>query len=165
MSFDAYLKIDGIVGESLDTEHKDWIELTDFRYAVEQVVSSTASSAGGATAGKSNFPDFTISKYIDKASPKLFECCASGKHLNNVVIHINRAGGKQEKYLDIKLEEVIITSVTGAGNAHGDLPLEHINFNYGRIAFTYIQQKRATGTAGGNINGGWDRVANKTYSA
>ena len=164
MSFDGYLKIEGIVGESLDAEHKDWIEITDFRYMVEQIVSATASSAGGATAGKSNFPDITIGKYIDKASPKLFESCASGKHFKTVVIHINRAGGKQEKYLEIKMEEVIITSVISGGNNHGDLPTENVNFNYGRISFTYVQQKRATGTAGGNISGGWDRVANKTYS-
>ena len=165
MAFDAYLKIDGIVGEALDSNHKDWIEITDFRYMVEQIVSSTASSAGGATAGKSNFPDFSIDKYIDKASPKLFELCASGKHIKNVVIHINRAGGKQEKYLQIKLEEVIITSVVGAASTHSDLPLEHVNFNYGRISFTYIQQSRATGQAGGNISGGWDRTANKTYAS
>ena len=165
MAFDAYMKIDGIVGEALDSTHKDWIEITDFRYTVEQVVSGTASSAGGATAGKSNFPDFNISKNVDKASPKLFELCASGKHIKNIVIHVNRAGGKQEKYLEIKLEEVLITTVSGAGNTHSDLPLEHINFNYGRISFTYIQQSRATGQGAGNISGGWDRVANKTYAS
>ena len=60
MAFDAYLKIDGIVGEALDSNHKDWIEITDLRYTVEQTVSTTASSAGGATAGRSNFPDFSI---------------------------------------------------------------------------------------------------------
>ena len=26
MAFDAYLKIDGIPGESLDSKHKDWIK-------------------------------------------------------------------------------------------------------------------------------------------
>ncbi|WP_414499253.1 MULTISPECIES: Hcp family type VI secretion system effector [unclassified Zymobacter] len=141
------------------------IEITDFRYTVEQIVSATASSAGGATAGKSNFPDFSISKHIDKSSPKLFELCASGKHIKNIVIHINRAGGKQEKYLQIKLEEAIITNVSAFGSTHDDLPLEHVNFSYGRISFTYIQQSRATGQAGGNISGGWDRVANKTYAS
>ena len=165
MAFDAYLKIDGIVGEALDSNHKDWIEITDFRYVVEQVVSATASSAGGATAGRSNFPDFSISKHIDKASAKLFELCASGKHIKNIVIHINRAGGKQEKYLQIKLEEVLITNVSAFGGTHDDLPIEHVNFNYGRISFTYTQQSRATGQAGGNISGGWDRIANKTYAS
>ena len=165
MAFDAYLKIDGIAGEALDSSHKDWIEINDFKYMVEQTISSTASSAGGATAGKSNFPDFTISKHVDKASPKLFELCASGKHIKNVVIHVNRAGGKQEKYLQIKLEEVLITAVSAFGSNHDDLPIEHVSFNYGRISFTYIQQSRATGQAGGNISGGWDRIANKTYAS
>ena len=34
MSFDAYLKIEGIPGDALDANHKDWIELTDFHYGV-----------------------------------------------------------------------------------------------------------------------------------
>ncbi|WP_408646092.1 type VI secretion system tube protein Hcp [Zymobacter palmae] len=49
---------------------------------------------------------------------------------------MNRAGSKQEKYLQIKLEEVVITNVSAFGNAHDDLPLEHVNFNYGRISLT-----------------------------
>ena len=45
MSFDAYLKIEGIPGEALDANHKDWIELTDFHYGVVWAVSGTSSSA------------------------------------------------------------------------------------------------------------------------
>ncbi|WP_255302195.1 type VI secretion system tube protein Hcp [Pseudomonas syringae] len=30
MAFDAYLKIEGIPGEALDAQFKDWIEMEDF---------------------------------------------------------------------------------------------------------------------------------------
>ncbi|GAB0080236.1 Uncharacterized protein AC502_3415 [Pseudomonas syringae pv. maculicola] len=30
MAFDAYLKIEGIPGEALDAQFKDWIEMDDF---------------------------------------------------------------------------------------------------------------------------------------
>lgn len=30
MTFDAYLKIDGIPGEALDAEFKDWVEMENF---------------------------------------------------------------------------------------------------------------------------------------
>ena len=34
MAFDAYLKIDGIPGEALDSKHKDWIEITSYSFGV-----------------------------------------------------------------------------------------------------------------------------------
>ena len=40
-------------------------------------------------------------------------------------------------------------------------PSEEIEFNYGKIKWTYTQQKRADGTGGGNVAGGWDLIGNK----
>lgn len=60
MAFDAYLKIDGIPGESLDTNHKDWIELLSFEFGASQATSATASSAGGASAERVNLSEFAI---------------------------------------------------------------------------------------------------------
>ncbi|WP_044424816.1 type VI secretion system tube protein Hcp, partial [Pseudomonas avellanae] len=51
MAFDAYLKIEGIPGEALDAQFKDWIELEDFDVGATQSASATATSAGGATGG------------------------------------------------------------------------------------------------------------------
>ncbi len=51
MAFDAFLKIDGIPGESSDENHKDWIELTSFKHGLNQPASATASSAGGRYSG------------------------------------------------------------------------------------------------------------------
>lgn len=162
MSFDAYLKIEGIPGEALDANHKDWIELTDFHYGVMQAVSGTASSSGGATVGGTSCPDMFIAKHLDRASPKLFEACASGQHFKSMVIHINRAGGDQQKYMEIKLEEVIISGLNA--NRGGEFPTESVTLNYGRIAIKYIQQDRATGKGAGAIAGGWDRIANKKFA-
>jgi type VI secretion system secreted protein Hcp len=81
MAFDAFLKIDGIPGESTDEKHKDWIEVTHFDQSMSQPTSATASSAGGATAERVNFGTFNIKHLLDKASPKIYEACASGKHI------------------------------------------------------------------------------------
>ena len=62
MTFDAFVYIKDIPGESTDAGHKDWIEITTFAHGVEQPVSTTASSAGGATVGRANFESFTITK-------------------------------------------------------------------------------------------------------
>jgi hypothetical protein len=34
MAFDAFLKIDGIPGESTDDKHKDWIEILSFAHGL-----------------------------------------------------------------------------------------------------------------------------------
>jgi type VI secretion system Hcp family effector len=45
----------------------------------------TASSAGGATSGRVDFSPVTISKPIDKASPKLWDACNTGRHIKEIV--------------------------------------------------------------------------------
>lgn len=78
MAFDAYIKIDNIPGEALDNDHKDWIEMLSYQFGMTQDISTTASSAGGAAAGRAHLGDLQVTKHIDRASPKLFESAASG---------------------------------------------------------------------------------------
>ena len=47
-----------------------------------------------------------------------------------------------------------------AMNAGGDFPSETIRLNYGKILWTYTQQKRQGGSAMGNVAAGWDRRKN-----
>jgi type VI secretion system secreted protein Hcp len=162
MAFDTFVKIDGVPGESTDDKHKDWIEVLSFSHGVSQPVSATASSAGGATAERCEHQDFSIVKYMDKSSPKLYELCSSGKHIKEITIEMCRAGGDKQKYMEVKLEQCIISHVAPSGSSKGDgFPTESVSFNYGTVKWTYTQQKRADGTGGGNVTGGWDLTANK----
>jgi len=49
MAIDAYLQIDGIKGESAESAHQGWIEITWAHRGVTQPRSATVSSAGGNT--------------------------------------------------------------------------------------------------------------------
>lgn len=166
MAFDSFIKIDGIPGESTDDKHKDWIEILSFSHGLSQPSSATASSAGGGTTERVDHSDFQIVKNLDKASPKLYELCCTGKHVANVTLELCRAGGDKLKYMEVKMEQVIISSVHPGGSSKGDdnLPTESVSFNYGKIKWTYTQQKRADGSGGGNVTGGWDLTANKVNS-
>lgn len=164
MAFDAFLKIDGIPGESSDEKHKDWIEITSFAHKMEQPASATASSAGGATAERVNHGAFEIVHLLDKASPKLYEACCTGKHIKEVVIELCRSGGDKVKYMEIKLEQVLVSRVEPQGAADMAFPNEKVAFSYGKIKWTYTQQKRADGAGGGNVSAGWDLTANKSVA-
>ncbi|MFJ4351158.1 Hcp family type VI secretion system effector [Pseudomonas sp. NPDC089428] len=164
MSFDAFMKVDGIEGESLDEGHKGWIELLSYHYDAMQTISHTASSSGGASTGGVTLGDFQISKYIDRATPKLFELCCRGLHIKTVTIRVHRAGAEKFKYLDIVLEEVLIALVSGQAAEQSGLPVEVVTLNYGRIRFEYTQQRRVDGGSAGIVSGGWDRTTNKPFA-
>jgi type VI secretion system secreted protein Hcp len=55
MAFDAFIKIDGIEGESTNDKHPGWIEALYYKTEVTQKISSTDSSAGGASAERADF--------------------------------------------------------------------------------------------------------------
>ena len=163
MAFDAFIKIDGVPGESTDDKHKDWIEVLSYSWGISQPKSASASTAGGASAERADFQDFSIVKALDKASPKLALACAQGKHIKEVKIELCRAGGDKVKYMEYKLTNCIITSVRRGGSSQGGetLPLEEVAFDYGKIEWTYTQQKRDDGSGGGQVSANWDLQANK----
>ena len=163
MAFDAFLKIDGVPGESTDDKHKDWIEVLSYSTGVSQTPSGSASTAGGASSGRADFQDFSIVKALDKASPKIALACAQGKHIKEVKLELCRAGGDKVKYMEYKLSNCMITSYRPGGSALGGetLPLEEVSFDFGKIEWTYTQQKREDGSGGGQVAANWDLQANK----
>jgi type VI secretion system secreted protein Hcp len=163
MAFDAFMKIDGIEGESTDDKHKGWIEITSFDTGVTQRSSATASSVGGASSERADFRDFIFSKALDKASPNLSLACAAGTHINNIVVEICRAGDDPVKFMEYKMTNCIISGVSTSGDDgsnKGAFPEESVSIDYGKITWNYVQQKRAGGGAAGNILSGWDLEKN-----
>jgi len=65
MAVDAYLQIDGIKGESADSNHIGWIEITSASWGVKQPRSATASTAGGHTAERCEHKSISLHKLAD----------------------------------------------------------------------------------------------------
>lgn len=159
MAFDAYLKIDGIDGESTDSMHRDWSEIIFFGANMSQGVSSTASSAGGATSGRAEFDKFIFTKLLDKASPKLALACAAGTHINTITLAIYRAAGSEKvKFMEYKMTNCIISAITTTGG--GEFPHETVEIDFGTIYWSYAVQNRQGGRPAGHIAAGWDRQRN-----
>jgi type VI secretion system secreted protein Hcp len=158
MAFDAFIKIDGIEGESTDEKHAGWIEVTSYNTGLAQTVSSTASSAGGASAERADFQDFSITKQIDKASPKLAVACADGTHIGSIVVELCRSGTDKVKFMEYKMTNCIISGTSTTGG--GEFPTESVTIDFGKIEWSYTQQKRKGGGAAGNVASGWDLEKN-----
>ncbi len=160
MAFDAFIKIDGIEGESTDEKHKGWIEIQSFGTGHTQKISRTASSVGGASAERADFMAFEFEKLLDKASPKLALACADGTHINSVTVELCRAGGDKLKYMEFIMSNCMISGYKVIGDGQDPFPLESIGINYGKIEWGYKQQRRAGGTAVGKIAAGWNLEKN-----
>jgi type VI secretion system secreted protein Hcp len=146
---DHFLKISGIQGESQDRAHKDQIEVQSWSWGL---VRSTA-TAGGVT-GKPAFEDLSITKKVDRSTPKLVGACATGKHFLEVVLAARRAEGDFD-FLAIKLSDVTIPRFETSGEDVGSFPIDAFSFQFGRIEYSYTPQK-ADGTPGTPITWNWD---------
>ena len=81
---DYFLKIDGIVGESLDAKHTGEMQLESFSWGETQQTATPAGS--GAGAGKVQIYDLHFVMRTNKASAQLLLACASGQHLKTAVL-------------------------------------------------------------------------------
>lgn len=159
MPFDAFLKIDGIEGESTDEKHQGWIEIKSCDNRITQKVSTTASSAGGASAERASFQDFCLTKELDKASPKLAIACAAGTHIDMIIIEFCRAGKEKVTFMKFELTNCIISDYRMIADGRS-FPIEGLSINFGKINWVYVQQKREGGGPAGNVAGGWDLQRN-----
>ena len=160
--FDVFLKIDGIDGESNDSKHKNEIEVLSFSWGVTQAITGTVSSSGTFTGQRCDMAPLTIVKQFDKASPKAAQACAAGDHLKSAILTLNRAGGDKQPYMEYKLSDVLISSVSvgGASQGEGGVPSEEWSLHYAKIEMKYTQIG-LDGKPGGNVAAGWDLKENK----
>lgn len=163
MAFDAFIKLTGIDGESTDSKHAKWIEISSFSWGVSQPAVGSRSAGAAAGSQRANFQDLSIVKRLDRASPKLALHCANGKKIPEVTLELCRATGDKQKYMEYKLSDVIVSSLqpSGASGGMGEVPEEEVSFNYGKIEWKYTATDPKTGKAAGDVSAQWSLVENK----
>ena len=145
MAIDVYLQIEGIKGESADSAHQGWIELTSVHMGVIQPRSATASTAGGHTAERCEHRTLSFTKLVDIASPILMQTCSTGETIAKAKLEFMRADsdGKPVKYDEVELENVMITNMDqliNEGNIlHDDIGLR---FSKSEVALYTAEDRR-----------------------
>jgi type VI secretion system secreted protein Hcp len=165
---DIYLKFTqktnsmDIPGESLDDAHKDgkWMEIATWHHAIRQPKSATSSTAGGHTSERCEHEEMVFTKNIDKSSPYIWEACSAG-YAYDVEIQFFRAqGSKRTEYLNIKLSNAIVSSVSPSVLDEG-LPNETFGIKYAKVVWNYKGSTTDGKDNVGNNPAGWDLALNK----
>jgi type VI secretion system secreted protein Hcp len=148
----AYMKMEGLDGESTDSKHDKWIIIESASRGVHRTIPEGARDAQRSR-GTTIAGDMIVVRQVDKSTPKLEEACATGKHLKDVEIHLcTMVKDKQEPYLKWKLSDVIVSSYSVHGNAEGSpLPHEELSLNYSKVEVTYVTIDPKTGDPKGNV--------------
>lgn len=155
MAFDAFLKIDGIDGESTRKGYEKQIPVLSFSWGGSNP--ATIGVKGGGGGGKGTLSGLNIMKKADGSSPKFFQKCMEGEHIKKATLTLLKAGGKEAlDFIKCELETVYIDSVQYSGSEGGDdAPMESVSLVFGKVTYTYTPQK-PDGTKGSPVVGLWD---------
>ncbi|HET9396815.1 MAG TPA: type VI secretion system tube protein Hcp [Nitrospiraceae bacterium] len=159
MAVDQFLLLDGIQGETMDKVYsgKKGIDVLSFGWGVSNTGTFHQGSGGGA--GKANFQDLTITKYIDKATAPLMLMCANGKHIAKGELIVRKAGENPLEYMKISMEKILVSSYSTGGSSGEERLTENVTLNFAKVKVEYFMQNEK----GGKEPGGqmaWDIAAN-----
>jgi type VI secretion system secreted protein Hcp len=135
MAIDAFLKIDGVAGESVAKGMESQIDILSWNWGATQ--SGTMHTATGGGSGKANVQDLSFSHYVDKASPTLLQFCCSGKHFSKATLTMRKAGDSPLNYVVITFENVLISGISMNGNHGQERLTENVKLNFSRFSYTY----------------------------
>lgn len=156
MAFDAFLKIDGVDGESTRKGFEKQMEIQSFSFGASNP-STVGAGGGGGGGGKVSVSSFNIMKRSDAASPLLFLACCQGDHYATAVVTLNKSAGKAPiDFIKYEFEEVYVDNIQWSGSSGGDdTPSESVSFSFGKVSVTYTPQK-PDGSKGSPAVGAWD---------
>jgi type VI secretion system secreted protein Hcp len=159
MAQDIYIKINGIDGESLDSDHKNEIEVINWNWHIHQEANMHTGSGGGA--GKASVDDLEFEHYVDRSSPNLMKYCLTGKHIDEAKLTIRKAGGNPLEYLKLTMNDVVVTRVQPYGTEEDSIRIrEKVSLSFARVKQEYTVQN-AQGGSGGAVTAGFDIQKNK----
>ena len=162
MAYNAFLKVDGIDGDSTDSGHAGQLEVLSYSHSLSQSGGAAVSRTGGQTGSRVDIGDFSVVKVLDKSTPNLSKYCASGKHIPSIVVALVSADENPHTYMKYTMSDVVVSAVRpgGSSNGEGSRPLEEVSFRMSKIEWEYTPFDNP-GAAGSAVTGGWDAATNK----
>lgn len=160
----AYIKFDGVDGESQNQDHKGWSDALSFQFGA----SRATDAAGGSRARPT---DVRLSKELDKSTPRLIQMVVEGEVVPVLIIEFTKRGPQGEvPYLRYELKNVLVSSYSVSGSSEGSaqlgdipgtptaadtVPIENMILNFEEIKVTYREIDMATWETVGRVEYEW----------
>jgi type VI secretion system secreted protein Hcp len=127
-ALDAYLKIDGIKGESADAQHKGEIDVLSWSWG--GVVNAS---------GRTVVNSLVVTKLMDASSPKLTAAAAGGSAIKSqeVILTARRDLKDPVELFKLDLKDARVVSVKVSGSHGESKPTEEITFAFTSATYTY----------------------------
>ena len=161
-----YLQIEGVQGESNDKDFRDAVEVLGWSWGLTRQPSSGGQKRPGATrAGAAvTVQDLNFTHFLDRATPKLMEYCATGNRIPNMRLSVRKQGGVEQSvsYLIIDLTNVLVSNIatSGAASSSSSRPTVDVSLTFETVQVSYTPIG-PTGQGQGPIPFGWDVVRNE----
>ncbi len=148
-----YMKLDGLDGDVTTKGHEKWIEVLSVQDAIHRSIVSGAKDQQRMR-GETSLSDLIVVRELDKSSVKLWEYCAKGEPIKEVLVDFCvTVKDKQEPYLKYKLENALISSYSASAASGDPRPNESVSFNFTKIEKNFVTVNPDTGVASGNVVG------------
>lgn len=147
----AYMKYEGIEGESRKTNHVKWIDVLSFDWGIHR--REPGQTGQSRRRGAAVVEDLTLTMVYEKAAPKLQEKCLKGEVIPKLEIEFTALSGRtRATYLKYELKNVMITSfqTNASGTDESGPPTVVIGNNFEEVEVTYTEYDRE-GKSKGNV--------------
>jgi type VI secretion system secreted protein Hcp len=155
MAVNAFLRLEGVDGESAQRGHERWIEVQSWDWEVE--AESSWTKGGGASVGKPRPGALSWTHHFDLSSITLLARIATGKDCPSAELHLTRTTGKaaSETYLAATMQGVYVTKVASSGTDEGTVS-QLVSMVFKHIAIDYRAPDNKTGSLGRPVQFTWD---------
>ncbi len=132
---------DGAVkGDVTESNHKNWIELSSFRWGVGRGISSPTGASADRESSAPSISEIVVTKVQDVSSVGLLTEAFQGDGVKAQIDFCRTNKDQMDVYLTIELENVMISGFTTS--SEGDRPTENISLNFTKIMTKGTQMKQ-----------------------
>lgn len=158
---DMFLNIDGINGDAQNAQHTNEVVVLAWSWGVSNSTTTHTGSNNVSGSGKANFQDLSITKYSDIASAKLYEHAATGDRISEATLTVRTVGPDPWVATTLKLENIVVTSVSIGGSGGEDRLTENVTLNFSKFTITNNKIDEESGELQKGDPFIWDIVKNE----
>lgn len=130
-----FMHFEGIEGNVTAKGFEKWIEVNSFQFGAGRGISTPTGGAENREASAASVSEVTVTKSMDKASPKLFEAGLIGNEGKMVKVVMTRTGKELTELCIYKFESTLVSGYSVSSG--GDTPTESLSLNFVKFEYSY----------------------------